>query len=159
MKRITSNIAILYAIGGAAIYLIGWLAFPYETVKVLIDGATFGVMLMVTITWSPAAYAAIRDGAREGWMQAVVAVWLVATALLIQRTLILFLTWLHRPDWLVTSPIAGLVAYMLMVAGLIFLVSPGLSDGEVPPRNRYYLMVAGFAGSLIIGITIGANLP
>jgi hypothetical protein len=158
MREMKSHTAFIFAAGAFFFYWILALFVPVGLLREIFNSLSFGVAVMVTMTWAPAAWYSLWYGERAGEWQLIIAIFLAFFVLAFQRLYVMAATILGRPEWLVESPVSGFVPYSITVVGILFLVAPGVYRGA--PRGRYWwYIIAGVSmGSLLAGILIGRTV-
>lgn len=158
MMTLTKNVAALFTIVAFVAFWIVAIFVPADVLREIFNSLSFGMAVMVCITWAPAAYHSFRSGGTEGKWQLVIAVFLCFSIVTFQRLYVILLEYLGRPPWLLRSHIAAFVPYTITVAGALFLIAPSVHQGR--PGNDYWLhLVIGVGiGSLLAGILLGRSL-
>lgn len=158
MTRGNSNrAAVLFAMIGLMTYWLMAAVVPAAQLRELFNALSFGVAIMVMVTWAPAAYHAFTVGAHEGEWQLVIAVFLAFAVLAFQRLYAIVMFTLDDPEWILKSYIPGFIAYSVMLVGMLFLVAPSVHNAS--PGKRYWVhIIWGVAiGALFAGIMIGRS--
>ncbi len=139
-----------------------WVAFPVLGLDVTTEVASslaLGAHFTLAITWLPAAFLSTmrlgRGRQLDGYQIFHIGFWLLNAALLMQRAWITALRWADRPGWMLDLPISAFVAWSIACACALIILSPETVEGEVPNRNKLYVVFAACLGSIIAGITIG----
>ena len=121
------------------------------TAKWLVDSLVLGVAAGMTWTWRAAAFRAIRRGGGSGADKIILAVWTAWTTLLVQRAYVLTLSVMGRPQWLLDSPVPGLVATLIFLAGMYGLTAPATGTEDLPKREQLHLIVGWFITGAVGG--------
>lgn len=158
MVKFSNFVTIFMTVGlllfWAAFYLLG-LDITTEVASSLALGAHF----TLTVTWLPAAtralLSAMRGGKLDGYQIFHIGFWLLNVALLAHRCWITAFRWADRPDWMLDLPVSAFIAWSIACASALIILSPETVQGEVPNRNKLYVIFAACLGSLVAGITIG----
>lgn len=159
MNRITPNAASWFAFVGFTFYWALVAIVPIDIVKGLFNNLSFGVAVMVVITWFPAAWKCFREGTSEGEWMLVIAIFLAFLVLSYQRVIVILLAILDRPVWLVDGPLTTFIPYSITLIGLMFLLAPGVARGAAPTHYWKMMLAAGAIGGAVFGFLIGRALP
>lgn len=158
MKRISTNIAFLVALSGIVSFSLVYRILGYTLMVELASSLVLGASFVVAMTWARTAYEAVRHGARDGAGLLSLGIFVLATAVFINRSYASAFRWLDRPEWLLLSPLNPLGPWSIFWGLAIILLAPGTVKAQVPARNFLYIVGAVFLGSLVAGITFGLFL-
>jgi hypothetical protein len=154
----TTNFKTLWLSVAAIIaYLAGHYVVGAETVKFFVDALLLGVSVMLCWTWGPAALRALLNGGHGDVAKIVLTIWLAWTALLVQRVYVISMALLGRPQWLLDSPAAGLIATIILIAGCYALLAPS-AGGDVPKQEVRNLIIGVALGGVVVGVAVGLLL-
>lgn len=119
------------------------------------SGLLLGISIAITLMWAPAAVTALREGAGDGWHQLNLAIMLTWFTIAVQRIWAIVYRWMDRPDWMADSHYSAFVTYLIMLAGMLYIISPGTESGQVPTKNWTVMIASVGAGGVVAGIMIG----
>lgn len=123
------------------LYVLVHFAIGNVTAKWLIDSLVLGVASGMAWTWRGAAFRALRRGASSGTDKIILTVWIAWAMFLVQRCYVLIAGALERPDWLINSPVPGLIATMIFLAGMYGLSAPATGAEDLPRREMLHLII------------------
>lgn len=149
--RLTKFRTIWLSIVALLLYVMIHYAIGGVTAKWVVDSLVLGVAAGMTWTWRAAAFRAIRRGGGSGADKIILAVWTAWTTLLVQRAYVLTLGALGRPQWLLDSPVPGLVATLIFLAGMYGLTAPATGTDDLPKREQLHLIVGWFITGAVGG--------
>jgi hypothetical protein len=153
----------------AAIWLAGLailmdLAFFYTlgvtTLALILNILVLGVAVVASLSWTPAAISAFRNGAAHADDKVILSVWGSWTVLLLQRIYVLGITiasetkpdgTVVRPAWLVESPINSLIVTLIIIIGC-YASYATVTEAGAPKRERSWMV---FCTGVAIGVVIG----
>lgn len=158
IKSLTPNRAIVFAVTAFLAYWIASMFVPALILRDVFNSLAFGTAIIITITWAPSAFRAVKEGADSGEWQLILAIFIVWSVVLCQRTYIIVFNAYDRPDAWSASAISGFWPYSYMIAGLLFLSAPGVNGDRIETRAIWAIVAAVAVGSLIAGILIGASI-
>jgi hypothetical protein len=121
------------------------------TAKWLIESLVLGVASGMCWTWRSAAFRAFRRGGSTGTDKIILTVWLAWTMLLVQRSYVLSSGALRRPEWLTDSPVPGLIAKAIFLAGMYGLSAPAAGVEDLPKREQLHLIIGWFNAGAVGG--------
>ncbi|WP_018900440.1 hypothetical protein [Rhizobium sp. 2MFCol3.1] len=158
IRSLTPNRAVVFAVGAFLAYWIASMFVPPLVLRDIFNSLAFGTAVIITITWGPAAFRAVKNGADSGEWLLVLAIFLIWLVVLCQRLYVIAFNWLGRPESWALSPVSGFWPYSYTVAGMLFLSAPGFRDGDLSTRNIWAIILAVAIGSLLAGVMIGASI-
>jgi len=129
-----------------AVYIGMGQEFTKQTVNVLL----LGTAVTISVSWFWPAMRAFRRGASDDVSKIVLTIWLSWTALIVQRVYTIVSDALGRPDWLIQSPAALVVAVLILIAGGYAVVAPA-SGEDVPKREKVWSIFATTVGGIVMG--------
>lgn len=129
-------------------YLLGYATFGAQA-KFVVDALLLAVSIIISCTWAPAAWRALRRGASDDVGKVVLTVWLAWSALLIQRVYVIVLAATGLTAAAANSPFPGLIATIILVAGAYAVLAP--SEGEGVPRAELINLIA---ASFVAGVAV-----
>lgn len=154
-----NNFITIFMVVGLAVF---WIAYPLLGLDFTTEVASslaLGAHFTLAVTWFPAAARAVLRVSRgerlDGFQIFHIGFWMLCMALLMQRIWITALRWAGRPDWMVDLPFSAFSAWSIACACALVILSPETVQGEVPNRNKLYVVFAACLGSVIAGISIG----
>lgn len=128
-----------------------------EPVKLGTYSAALVVMIIVFLTWLPAATKAYWRNDSTGPNLLILAVFLVAFVFL-QSAAFRFLNFrLGRPDWIWNSPIGGFIAYQIVMLGILITVAVARTSGVYLEDYKRRISWALFIGGLVVGVFLGST--
>lgn len=153
------NKALQIAIGIIAAFALCYVVVPHNLLKNWLDAGRVGMWATVFGVTVPIAIVSFFARRRKQGQVVAIALNLLAFVILIQATWIpirrAYGHFVH--DWV--SDLMGMViALAFIVSGAFFLMPIGNTTGVTPPRNWWFLLTAGIAGALFMGIMIGLGL-
>ena len=158
IRSLTPNRAIVFAVVAFLAYWIASMFVPALVLRDVFNSLAFGTAIIITITWAPSAFRAVKEGADSGEWQLILAIFIVWFVVLCQRTYVIVFNAYDRPEAWTTSAISGFWPYSYMIAGLLFLSAPGVNGDRIETRAIWAIVAAVAIGSLIAGILIGASI-
>lgn len=156
MKRLKSSIVAWSGAAALGSFAALYYSLPYERLLDIALSLAFGVSLAAVIRYSVDAWKAFRNG-RGGAEFLIVAVFMMAFMLLVQRTWGIILRVYDRPDWLVMSPISILLPWMLSWAISLALVAPDIEIDDTGTRHTLWRSVALFIGGATVGFILATS--
>lgn len=121
-----------------------------EVAKLILDSLVLGVAVVISWSWSSAAWEAASNGGRDASDRILLTIWLAWTTLAIQRIYVITVTALGRPDWLTSSIWPGEITTLIFVAGMYAIFAPVTGD-KVPRREIINTIIAVAIGSAMAG--------
>lgn len=158
VKHLTPNRAVVFAVLSFVAYWLAAIIVPAPILRDVFNALAFGAAVIITITWGPSAWRAVRENADSGEWQLILAIFLLWFIVLSQRVYVIAFNWLDRPDWLASSAISGFWPYSYMMAGMLFLSAPGVKGHGIESGAIWSIIAAVAIGSLVAGILIGASI-
>lgn len=146
-----TNRMLLLAIAAVASYWVLPLFASGLTLQILFNSAVFGVATSILVTWGPAAVFALRRSA-TGENQNIVAVFAIWFVVWLQRVYSIAFVTLDRPWWLLNSAMPAFLAYLIGMAGVLFLIAPASTD-DAPAPYRWRLALSGALGVAFAGFS------
>lgn len=156
MKRIKTSIVAWSGAGALASFAILYQFVPYDRMLDLALSLAFGVSLAAVVRYLPDAARAFVSG-RGGAAFLIVAVFSMVLTILMQRTWGIVLRIYDRPDWLVMSPMAIFVPWMLSWAVSLALVAPDIEDDGVRVGSGIWKSVALFISGAMAGFVLATS--
>lgn len=157
VKRL-SNFVTAFMLGSLALF---WLAYPLVGNEIAIEISSsllLGAALTLALTWATTAMRSIWKLAAaqelEGFEVFNLGVFLLFVGLFWQRVYATILRWADRPDWLLQMPWGAFSAWTIACACALILLAPGTNHGDVPIRNKVYVLFSAFVGGIVAGITL-----
>lgn len=153
-----NNFVVVFMASSLALFWVMYPVFGHDVTTEIASSLLFGASVTMMITWTPAAARALVDvvtGRGEAYQIFHIGFWGLAFGLVFQRVWATALRWTERPDWLVELPWGAFSAWTIACFSALILLSPDTSKGEVPGRNKLYVVLATGIGCLLAGITIG----
>lgn len=138
-NKLVWNSVILYGL-----YWILTLLFPNlpliesSSVLALISG------LVICITWFPSFLFGVLRGARTGGWQLPIGIWLTWVAISEQKLWSTIYRFSGAPEWMLQHHYNGQANWLLFLASMFYILSPGNENGEIPVRN-WKLLAASIA--------------
>lgn len=158
VNLITPNRAVAFAVGGLAFYVVLAITFSPIVLRDVFNSLSFAVGLLIVITWFKAAWHAVREGADSGEWQLILAIFIVWSVATMARMYSIVFNWMGRPEAWAQSALSGFWPYAFMMAGLLFLAAPGVTQDGLRPQAVWTMVLAVGLGGLIAGILIGASI-
>ena len=156
MRRIKSSI-VAWSLGASLISFAAlYYVIPYERFLDLALAVAFGVSLAGTIKYGQDAIVALRSG-KSGAEFLIVSVFAIMVTILSQRIWGIVLRVYDRPDWLVNSPIAILIPWLLSWAMSLALVAPDIDLDTQAAKTGIWKSAALFIGGALAGFVIAAS--
>lgn len=159
LSTITPNKAVVVAVGGFLLYWLLAIFVPSSILRDVFNSLAFGAAVIITATWAPTVWHAMHRNSERGSWQLILAIFIVWVVIMCQRVYVIAFNWQGRPDSWVEGPIGGFWPYSFTMAGLLFLVAPGVHAQGVRSRAMWAIISAVGIGSLTAGILIGASIP
>ena len=159
MYRVTPNRALAFMIFGVIAFSALLVISDPIILQEIFNHLSLGVTLLVAVTWGGPAYKAIwedRDKNAGEWM-VVVAIFLSALTLSMNRLIAIVSYYLDRPAWLLDGAITAFIPYSITVTYSLLLIAPGM----VPASGRTHLVhlgLAGLIGGLAAGFMLGKSI-
>lgn len=144
MNRPTRNMAFWYCAAVFAVYIALVGLFGSERAKLIADAATLFVAVVITWSWAPAAWRAWHEGGLAG-AALVLSLWLAWATLFVQRVWVIV-----RPADLANSPLNGLVAVLIFIAGSYAIAAPLTAEDDARPEV-IHLIFAAAVGGVVLG--------
>lgn len=154
MKRIKKSFVAWSFLGALVSFSLLYLVLPYEGFMNLSLAVAFGACFAATIRYGRDALIAFRSG-KSGAEFLIVAVFAIVSVLLGQRIWGITLRVFDRPDWLVNSPVAIFVPWMVSWAISLALLAPDI-DAE-SSRSGIWKSVALFVGGALAGFVVASS--
>lgn len=144
--------------GAASLLSFGGLYYtiPYDSFLDLALSLAFGVTLAAVIRYSVDAWRAFRTG-RGGAEFLIVAIFMVALMLFLQRSWVIILRVYERPDWLVMSPISIFLPWMTAWAISLALVAPDIDGDATGSKGGLWRSIALFIGGALVGFILATS--
>jgi hypothetical protein len=158
VRALTANRAVVFAILSFIAYWIAAMFVPPLTFRDVFNSLAFGAAVIISITWGPSAYRAVKENADTGEWQLVLAIFMVWFVVLCQRIYVIVYNWYDRPDAWANSAISGFWPYSYMLAGLLFLSAPGVKGDGIESKAIWTIIAAVALGSLVAGVLIRASI-
>lgn len=155
---ITPNRAAIFAVLALVFYGIVAAFLPPLILREVFNSLAWGGALIITITWLPAAWKAVRENADSGEWQLILAIFIVWAVVTMQRTYVIAFNWMGRPDGWANSAVAGFWPYSYMIAAMLFLSAPGVKGGKLESRSIWSMIIAVGIGCLLAGFLLGASI-
>lgn len=158
VRSLTPNRAVVFAVLSFIAYWIAAMFVPPLVLRDVFNSLAFGAAIIITITWGPSAYRAVKENADTGEWQLVLAIFMVWFVVLCQRVYVILYNWYDRPDAWANSAISGFWPYSYALAGLLFLSAPGVKGDGIESKAIWTIIAAVALGSLVAGVLIGASI-
>lgn len=158
LRAMTPNRAIVFIVDGFILYWLAALFIPADILRDVFNSLCFGIAVIITITWAPSAFKAVKQGASTGDWVLILAIFLVWLTVLEQRVWSIIFNYFDRPMGWLDLPISGFFPYSYMVAGMLFLAAPGIQPEGFRHTAMWAMIAAASVGSLVAGILIGMNI-
>jgi len=160
LRKLTVNKAIVYAVDAFIIYWILALFIPAFILRDVFNSISFGCAVIITITWLPAAFQAVKNEAKSGEWQLILGITVLWFTVMVQRLYAIAYNYMGQPESWLHSPITGFWPYCYMACGLLFLMAPGFVAGEVISRRRTlnYIIGALVIGAFLSGVLLGTSI-
>jgi len=158
IRSLTPNRAVVFAVGAFLAYWIASMIVPALLLRDIFNSLAFGTAIIITITWGPSAYRAVKENADTGEWQLILAIFIVWFVVLCQRVYVISFNWAGRPDSWALSPAAGFWPYSYMIAGMLFLSAPGVKGDTIQSRAIWAIVAAVGIGCMVAGILIGLSI-
>lgn len=158
LSTITPKRAIFFAVGAFVFYWVLALIVPPVILRDVFNSLAFGAACIIAATWAPSAYRAVCDGTGRGDWQLILAIFIVWFVVMSQRVYVILFNWQGRPDSWADGPVSGFWPYSFTLAGLLFLVAPGVSTEGIRARALWSIIADAGIGGLMAGILIGASI-
>lgn len=153
IPHVSPNRVVGVAIALFVFYWILALFVPANILRDVFNSLAFGTQLLVVLTWSRSAYRAVRYDAHDGAWLLILAVFYICLIALLQRVYAISINSMSYEDaeiWR-DSAIAGFFPYSYMIAGALFLISPGVRTEGIKQKAWWTLFIAGCIGSFVAG--------
>lgn len=134
---------------GLALYSLYWVAAALLPIGPLLESS--GVLVLIgaaaiLCTWFAAFAYGLASGVRIGAWQLPVGIWLTFLAITENQVWILIWRFSGQPDWMLDHHFLGQARWILFLSTILYLVSPGNDEGQVPIKNWYVVtLVVGTA--------------
>jgi hypothetical protein len=151
IPHVSPNRVVGVAIGLFVFYWVLAIFVPPHILRDVFNSLAFGTQLLVVLTWSRSAYQAVRYDAKDGAWLLVLAVFYICLIALLQRMYAISFNWLGGPQSWTDSAISGFFPYSYMIAGALFLLSPGVQTEGIKQKAWWTLFIAGCIGSFVAG--------
>jgi len=158
IRSLTPNRAVVFAVAAFLAYWIASMFVPPLVLRDIFNSLAFGTAVIITITWGPSAYRAVKQNADSGEWQLILAIFLVWFVVLCQRIYVILFNWAGRPEEWAVSSVSGFWPYSYMIAGLLFLSAPGVKGDSFESRALWAIIAAVGIGGLVAGMLIGASI-
>lgn len=158
LQVLTPNRALVFAVGAPIIYWLLAIWVPAHLLREVFNSLGFGAALIITITWGPSAWRAIKENAGSGEWQIILAIFVTWFVVLLQRCYTIIFNWAGRPIEWMDSPITGFWPFSYMIAGMLLLSAPGVTVAGYRSTAIWAMVAAASIGSLVAGILIGVNI-
>lgn len=159
ITAVTPNKAIVFAVGAFILYWVMAFIFPIVILRDVFNSLAFGTAVVITATWAPSTYRAIKEEANSGAWQLILGISLFWFVVLIQRIYAIAFNWAGRPPEWLNHPISGFFAYSFMISGLLFLSAPGVrAERELKQRALVAMVVSVAIGGFIAGVLFGTSI-
>lgn len=155
---VSPNRVIAAAIALFVAYWIASMFAPAVVLRDLFNSLAFGTQVLVVFTWFSAAKKAVKNSANDGAWLLVLAVFFICFVAMSQRIYSITFNYMGQPDSWRMSPIAGFWPYSYMIAGWLFLMSPGVKSDGVRPRAWLSLLGAVAIGSFVAGVVFTMSI-
>ena len=136
---------LIWSIVAVAFY---WLLSAFVSglaLQITFNSVVFGLSTSILLTWTPAAFYAMRHGAK-GENQNIIAIFTIWMVVWLQRLYSIAFVSFDRPQWLMDSALPAFLAYLFGMAGVLFLLAPAFVK-DVP--RAFYLQLT---ISLVFGV-------
>jgi hypothetical protein len=150
--EISPNKVVVAAVGLFVLYWIAAMFTPAGVLLNLFNSLAFGTQVIVVVTWAPAAYRAIKNSADDGAWMLILAIFYINFVAMWQRIYAIAYNYAGRPDAWSDTAITGFWPYSYMIAGVLFLISPGVKSDGVRPKAWWTLVSAGVLGGFVAGV-------
>jgi hypothetical protein len=158
IRSLTPNKAVVFAVIAFIGYWISSMFVPPLVLRDVFNSLAFGTAVIITITWGPSAFRAVKENADSGEWQLILAIFIVWAVVLFQRTYVIIFNWFDRPDDWANSAISGFFPYSYVCAGLLFLAAPGVQSGKFQTQAVWAIVAAVGIGALVAGVLIGMSI-
>lgn len=149
---VSPNRVVAAAISLFVLYWIAALYVPGVVLRDLFNSLAFGTQLLVVLTWGPSAFRAVKHSASDGAWLLILAVFYISFVAMAQRVYAISYNMMGRPEAWSASAISGFWPYSYMIAGVLFLMSPGVKSDGVRPKTWWALLGAGVVGGFVAGV-------
>ena len=129
---------------------------PYERFLDLALAVAFGVSFAGTVKYGRDAILSIRTG-RAGAEFLIVSIFAMMATILGQRIWGIVLRVYDRPDWLVNSPLAILIPWLLSWAMSLALVAPDIDLERDDAKSGIWRSAALFIGGALAGFVVASS--
>lgn len=140
-------------------YWIAAMFVPAIVLRDLFNSLAFGAQALVVVTWATAAFKSIRNSESDGAWLLILAVFYISFVAMVQRMYVITFNMMGRPEAWSESAISGFWPYSYMIAGVLFLMSPGVKSDGVRPKAWFTLVGAGAVGGFLAGVMFALQIP
>ena len=158
MPEVSPNRVVAAAIMLFVLYWILALFLPPVMLRDTFNSLAFGTQVLVVVTWASAAWKAVKRSASDGAWLLILAVFYISFVAMVQRLYSIAFNYMGQPDAWRESSIAGFFPYSYMIAGALFLMSPGVKSDGVRPKAWWSLLGAGLAGGFVAGVAFTLSI-
>ena len=158
MQHIRNYLA-LWASGSVIVlYLLFYFLTDIEISKFGADWLALIGMGFMSVVTLPAAWAALKQGIRDGADQLIFSYWLIWTTALVHRTYIIIFQLMGSPQWVRELPIAGLIGILFAITAGFGMLAPVSGPEKLARREIITTIIASTFSGIIAGITIGVYI-
>lgn len=158
LQALTPNRAVVFIVCGFLFYWLVALFAPPLLLREIFNSLSFGVALIIAITWGPPAWRAVWGDIRGGEWTIILAIFFTWFTVLLSRSYAIAFNWAGRPEEWAHSSLAGFFPYSYLMAGMLLLSAPGVTTDGFRRTAIWAMMAAVAIGSLLAGILIGVNI-
>lgn len=146
---VTRFAAIWLSILALGIYIVAYYTIGSDSTQQLVNLLLLGVAVTISASWWPAAMRALKRGASDDVSKVILTVWLAWTSLVVQRVYVIAVSFLDRPVWLANTPLSGIVAMFILIAGAYAIAAP-VSSKDTPNKEKTWTLAAIIVGLVFI---------
>ncbi|MER8387330.1 hypothetical protein NKH14_17735 [Mesorhizobium sp. M1380] len=130
----------------------------HHLLRDVVNSLSFGVSLIIAMTWGPSAYRAARENVAGGEWMLILGTFLLWSVVMVQRTYVILYNWAGQPQSWQESAIPGFWPYCYVLAGLLFIAAPGVRSEGIRKKTVWALVASVATASLVAGFLIGASV-
>lgn len=148
----TSKLALYSVIAGAVFAALALFVPTYILIPIM-NAICIGVVLTVTIIFSPLIARSLHDKSFDRVSQLMVGMLLMWLSLLGSRGASIYINITGRSEEVTSSPVIAFLAYMAIIGGVLHVTAPGIVSTNDWAKNRRVL-VAGVVSGAILGCLV-----
>lgn len=157
LKILTPNKVITGFVFAPVFYFIASLFIPSWVLREIFNSLSFGVYVMISITWLMSFFIAIKNEGDEGKWRLILGIYVLAFTVTETRVYSFVFNYLGRPDWIGLSPLPGFFSFSYFMAGILIL-SAVLDEKERPILALKPLLLAIAIGSASAGAVFALGI-